>query len=402
MSSEGWVEGDSFTFTYNFSSPSSKSVRSTYTHTFTSPAPDEDENREKDRWVVFAQRHQTLPIELIDYIFSLYFGTNPSFFAIKPFSLASSQFRHIALRTFFSSLQVTSSRGIKAWVKIHALMLSNKTSLENVEDGRSTQKNRVNGIFSGIDGKTWFPRQLTSLTLTALWRIDVPLLTTIAVATPFLKTLHLSCSEHLDISCCWLCFEESSSVVVHSPIPNHFANVSCLTNEFGKALKPLTCLSDLHLGIFLSDDDILDAHLDDYSEGPRTLELNLMRAVHQVTRSSSITSVLSQMEDGPSNGILGSDTKGNLRHLCERCSSAPDFNTCRVCDLVVLAPEVRTRELEASLNLARRLRSLHTIGWSSLFAPSPRIESDGDLARATKVFIRRMNGRIRVRRKPWN
>ncbi|KAG2040117.1 hypothetical protein BDR03DRAFT_950333 [Suillus americanus] len=98
-------------------------------------------------------------------------------------------------------------------------------------DGRQSQTNRLKRIFSplAIPLIPRFPPQLTSLTMTKLWRIDVPLLKTVASAFPSVKILHLSCSEQLDISCCWACFEESSTAVVHSPIPNYFNDITKLT-----------------------------------------------------------------------------------------------------------------------------------------------------------------------------
>ncbi|KAH7924307.1 hypothetical protein BV22DRAFT_1196038 [Leucogyrophana mollusca] len=444
MSSEAWDEDDGSV--YGCSSPSSKSVRSAYTHTFTSPAPDGDSDKEDDPLIIAARPR--LPTEITDYIFSLFFHANGSFYEIGPFSLASSQFRQIALRSFFSSLQIASTSSIKAWINMHASMISNRRTFEDVglhcvkslsstsyvayeilrrqpaevfknlrhlslsfgEDGRSTQKNRVNAIFPATAGiNTWFPCQLTSLALTALWRIDVPLLQTISGAMPSLATLHLSCSEHLDVSCCWLCFEESSSVVIHSPIPNHFANVSCLTEEFGKALKLLTCLTDLHLGIFLSDEnmleDMLDGHLEEYGDGPYSFEVTLRHAFSRLkSRSPPGGTVLSQLEDGLSRDISFSTSDGDEREskTCEYCGGGFDAEICPVCDLLVLAPAVRTRELEASLGLARKLKTLRTVGWSSFFSSGLRKEKEGDLARMAKVFILRANGRVRVRRRPWN
>ena len=100
---------------------------------------------------------------------------------------------------------------------------------------RSTQKIRSTQIF--VIPLTDSPMiHLTSLTLTELWRIDGTLLSMVSRAFPGLVSLHLSCSEHLDVSCCWACFEESSSAVVHSPIPNHFPTVASLTVRFSSPL----------------------------------------------------------------------------------------------------------------------------------------------------------------------
>lgn len=78
---------------------------------------------------------------------------------------------------------------------------------------------------------------------------------------------------------------------------------------------------------------------------------------------------------------------------------------CPICSIVVSAPDVRTRELEASLALAQKLKSLRTIGWSSFFAWKLAAEDErkvGDWQRATKTYILRNGGRVRVRRRPWD
>lgn len=67
------------------------------------------------------------------------------------------------------------------------------------------------------------PDRLESLTLSSLPRIDIPLLKIISARFPHLRALRLSCTERLHRSCCWVCFEESASGVVHSPVPDMFA-----------------------------------------------------------------------------------------------------------------------------------------------------------------------------------
>jgi hypothetical protein len=76
---------------------------------------------------------------------------------------------------------------------------------------------------------------LTSLILTALSFIDKVLLTMIAKNFPNLTYLHLSCTDRLDMSCCWDCFHESASCAVGiSPIPDLFADV----NHLAVAISP--------------------------------------------------------------------------------------------------------------------------------------------------------------------
>jgi hypothetical protein len=214
------------------------------------------------------------------------FDSCPSgcFVHIHSFSLVCSQFRHVALRHYFSSIRVASAKQLAAYTNFHLSLVSRRNapcdsvgfdyakcvclyicsltitdkvdrtliapshaleaaswnpslykSLKHLmisfsSDGRQSQTTRLKRIFSPPATLTpRFPSQLTSLTMTRLWRIDVPLLKTVASAFPSVEILHLSCSEQLDVSCCWPCFEESSTAVVHSPIPNYFNDITKLT-----------------------------------------------------------------------------------------------------------------------------------------------------------------------------
>ena len=101
------------------------------------------------------------------------------------------------------------------------------TSLQELDldfscDGLSTQASRVLHIFNNISA------DLSMLKLTYLPRIDASLLALIAFRFPSLTTLELSCTERLDKTCCWLCFEESGSCTVHSPIPDVYPSVKNL------------------------------------------------------------------------------------------------------------------------------------------------------------------------------
>ena len=97
-------------------------------------------------------------------------------------------------------------------------------SIDFSPDGLATQHTRAKHIFSGSSSAgIMFPSCLESLTLTSLSRIDVPLLKIIVACFPHLITLSLSCTERLDLDCCWGCFEESASAIVHSPIPGMFS-----------------------------------------------------------------------------------------------------------------------------------------------------------------------------------
>ena len=88
-------------------------------------------------------------------------------------------------------------------------------------DGLASQQACAKYIFASNAAE--FPFRLETLTLTSLCRIDLPLLKIIATRFPRLIDLSLSCTERLDLDCCWGCFEESASNIVHSPIPDMFA-----------------------------------------------------------------------------------------------------------------------------------------------------------------------------------
>lgn len=95
-------------------------------------------------------------------------------------------------------------------------------TLDFSADGLATQSSRCGLLFSNITS------DLSSVKLTYLPRIDVTLLSLLAGRFPSLTNLELSCTERLDEGCCWLCFDESSSCIVHSPIPDYFPSAERL------------------------------------------------------------------------------------------------------------------------------------------------------------------------------
>lgn len=97
--------------------------------------------------------------------------------------------------------------------------LSNFDRLRVVEiefspDGLKTQFTRIKMIFKHLSPN------ITELRLTWLPCIDINLLSMIAARFTALETLDLTCAERLDEECCWLCYEESLSRTVHSPVPD--------------------------------------------------------------------------------------------------------------------------------------------------------------------------------------
>jgi hypothetical protein len=69
---------------------------------------------------------------------------------------------------------------------------------------------------------------LRSLTMTSLARIDSMLLELISETLPGLEILELSCIERIRMECCWGCFEDSLSCIVHSPIGDYHVDCQSL------------------------------------------------------------------------------------------------------------------------------------------------------------------------------
>ncbi|TFK52022.1 hypothetical protein OE88DRAFT_1679669 [Heliocybe sulcata] len=217
-----------------------------------------------------------LPAELLDHIISLVLvNVSPrSFSTIASFSLASYQFRQVALRQWFSILKVSSVatftnlcsvNGLYSWVR-YLLCTSftllpkptNVARFQNLESviidcqliGQNKQYQTLKHILSPIT------RRITVLKLTALSRIDAATLRLISSVSPNLKVLELSCAERLEYSCCLDCFEESASCIIYAPVPRLYGSFAALGESFATALEPLVCLEHLFLGILLSEGDL--------------------------------------------------------------------------------------------------------------------------------------------------
>lgn len=91
------------------------------------------------------------------------------------------------------------------------------------------------------------PSELTELHLSDLADINIYTLSTVASNFPRLTSLTLTCSERLDESCCWSCFEESASCTWHSLIPERFCDVADLTVSGALRLFLLTSLDLLYI-----------------------------------------------------------------------------------------------------------------------------------------------------------
>lgn len=155
---------------------------------------------------------------------------------------------------------------------------------------------------------------------------------------------------------------------------------------------------------------MVERHLEHY-DSPMTFDQTLRTAFSPKGASLPIGTVLSQLETetaiGPiSYSVDQDEEKEDSYHgACTEVLPFPHGpEICRTCKLIGSAPKVRTRELEASLALARKIKMLRTVGWSSFFAYQgyePEEDKVGDWQRKTTVYILRANGKVRVRRRPW-
>jgi hypothetical protein len=147
-------------------------------------------------------------------------------------------------------------------------------------------------------------------------------------------------------------------------------------DDFANALSPLIYLTHLHLGIFLSDDQLLYSHI-----------------AHS----------------------LGDEENGGIVDGSGRCSTC--FQSA--------VEDVRMREVEASVAIALQLKSVKSVGWSSFFTDMPNNDESDEQADAgckgvtdddeldedcaedialdmkTTLWMWRTDERIMVRRCPW-
>ncbi|KAJ8095075.1 hypothetical protein AAF712_006922 [Marasmius tenuissimus] len=245
------------------------------------------------------QSSLTLPTEIVDRIIELALAAvaqgNDLFSSISSFSVASVHFRRIFMRRFLERVDLRSKKhwnwifklarrhGIRnggdcGLVEIKSLVAdsgtvitesSNLSDLVNLrklnlsfeEEGPSTQHTCVTVIFKNLHCAS----SLQELNLTFLPRIDITLLRLISDSFPLLSNLHLSATDRVDnynmIDICWCCFEELLSCSYHAPIPYMFSTPEGLATAFGQALQKLKNLECLHLGVYLSDEELWWNHI---------------------------------------------------------------------------------------------------------------------------------------------
>jgi hypothetical protein len=92
-------------------------------------------------------------------------------------------------------------------------------------EGLMTQRPILNSLLGSITNGFL---NLTSLTMTAVPRLDIHLLKIVAQTFPSLIDLHLSTVESLIIECCPNCFQDSLIRSTHSPVPDIYPIVEML------------------------------------------------------------------------------------------------------------------------------------------------------------------------------
>ncbi|KAK7466314.1 hypothetical protein VKT23_005041 [Stygiomarasmius scandens] len=300
-----------------------------------------------------------LPTEILDQIVDIAVRDAEDsllsrFVAIRSFSRSSRKFRIIALRAFLRVLDfgdqevywhsvcnmmrceerrmdscscfafVRSLTSASRSMILHPFRLGSFLNLRNLtidttNQGLGTQHCFFKHIFSELFQSPM--STLKQLSLKSVPRLDPSLLEFVSRCFPCLTDLSVSTTERLaptSYDCpCYFCLDEILSVTFHSPIPIMFSTAERLAQAYSFALLPLsTTLTNLHLGIYLSDEELLYRH-----------------AAH----------------DTENFGIFNRPM------------------ACDVCDELV-GEDVRIKEHLASAIMARNLNSLKYISWSSLFA----------------------------------
>lgn len=112
----------------------------------------------------------------------------------------------------------------------NALVNLTSISINFSRDGLSTIATRMKLVFKHLDLLTTpdSRRNVVTLKLVDLPRIDVKTMELVARSFPNLRELHMECADQLDEGCCLSCYEESASRVMHSPVPDVFLSVERL------------------------------------------------------------------------------------------------------------------------------------------------------------------------------
>ncbi|KAF9077981.1 hypothetical protein BDP27DRAFT_1441311 [Rhodocollybia butyracea] len=308
-------------------------------------------------------QNRRLPLELIENIISEVLPNDRSdartvFSAIASVTLASTTLRSIALKIFLRRICIQDAAcytSIFEMISMYQVrnpdsdgfgliramtigdthvspvnVIEGSTGLNNLfrlqdlslcfyKEGFRTQNIVSNRILPAFASTT-----LSILTIDMLPRIDLALLSLISTCFPGLKNLSLDVTKRLyynycRVECdCWSCFLSLFDDLLHSPVPHVYGNVSLLAEAYGNSLTPLDQLTQLQLGIFISDETMIYEH----AEAHRDMDI-LPR--HIAT--------------GPS--------------ACSRCNE--------------MLASVRANEVLASTIMFKKLTSLQRMSWSSFF-----------------------------------
>ncbi|ESK87390.1 hypothetical protein Moror_11660 [Moniliophthora roreri MCA 2997] len=304
-----------------------------------------------------------IPAEILDKIVEFALTTSAlesmvdPFSSITSFSLVSSTFRQISLRRYLRDVVVRSREhwdwlyqlmmgydtrttgkgrfiGIRSFssnssfLSFHPSRLAAFTNLQtlnlNLEnEGLHTQHILTTTIFKHLlASNSNCSSSLVKLVLNAVPRIDNSLLSLIALSFPLVSILHITSTDRVDSydwvgnELCWCCIDDVLDCSFHSAVPEMFPTAEEMATRFGVALRPLTRLQHLLLGVYLSDEGLRWKHI-----------LNCLQA------------------NAPPHQAL------------EDCIS------CRE----LYGREVRRREEVASDIIASEIPSLKTISWHSYF-----------------------------------
>ncbi|KAF4619133.1 hypothetical protein D9613_005569 [Agrocybe pediades] len=158
---------------------------------------------------------------------------------------------------------------IPAIIEDLAMLTNLETINVDVDDMKPMfQCTHIDNLFASFR-KAEMAANIGSLTLKTVPRVDTQLLTFVAQQLPRLIQLQIFSANAIEMECCVNCYKDSLSTISHSPIPDVFCDTSSLGHAFGRALAPLSKLSKLFLGLYLSPSDLLGQHIHHGQAGVR-------------------------------------------------------------------------------------------------------------------------------------
>ncbi|KZV61347.1 hypothetical protein PENSPDRAFT_693480 [Peniophora sp. CONT] len=358
-----------------------------------------------------------IPVEIVEQIALECIGADRSFAALVGMSSASRLLRGIVLRVFFRHTRMLSTvtaqnmiriPGLSRWIR--HLSLNNQT-VKHLIHTDSVLKLRDLSLISLdiqpyvppttsalpdalIDG---LPSTLRDLRITSLAHIGPAGLAGIARTCKALEELELSVVDALRGACCWQCFGESESRVVHSPVMHGrwAQTLEQVIDAYADALRPLPRLRRLALGVFLSPAAVLTTHLDLHradslpyaTEGTPAYDVASAQHTPAAARSPHF-----KMSDYH---LVQAPPAANIRDHVARFGLFATPSRCKEC-VREYSESVRKDELHATVRLAQRLKGLESVWWSSWFSGDNWQGSTG--AMWTRLSVAREGMRLKVAR----